>query len=299
VRADRQCSTRKRPVMDNRYRRGLLSASMGHLQRPMSASESIEELNVTPIRLLLVEDDRALAEGIAMALRRSGYTVAVAPWAADAMRLAQAETYDIGILDLGLPDRDGLDLLHDMRTNGIVFPVLILTARALLDDRIRGLDSGADDYLVKPFALGELEARLRALTRRREEKVPWRQLGRLRFDLAGKRALTDDGELELTRRELAILDVLIRRADRVVPKLTLYEVLFRDDADTTTNAVEVQVSRLRRKIEPAGLGIRALRGLGYRLEQTHVDDDAERAAAASPIRPRGDSVAPANSCTGS
>jgi DNA-binding response OmpR family regulator len=235
----------------------------------------VERPKMTAIPLLLIEDDRALAEGIATALRQRGYAVAVAPRAADAMHLAHATPYDIGILDLGLPDRDGIDLLREMRASGIVFPILILTARDLLDDRIRGLDAGADDYMVKPFALDELEARLRALLRRREDKVPWRQIGRLRVDLAGKWALTDEGELKLTRRELTVLDVLVRRAGRVVPELALYEALFRHDAHTTANAVEVQVSGLRPKIEPCGVMIRSVRGLGYRLEQLRVGRNAE------------------------
>jgi DNA-binding response OmpR family regulator len=219
------------------------------------------------LRLLLIEDDRALGSAVAAALRQSGYLVDVATLAADAMRAATSAPYDGGILDLGLPDRDGIDLLRDMRRSGIAFPVLILTARDGVDDRVSGLDSGADDYLAKPFALAELEARLRAVLRRNEDKVPWRQVGRLRFDLAGSRVLCEGAELELTRREFAVLEALSRRVGRVVSKESLFEAVFPHDTDAGPNAMEVHVSRLRRKIEPAGVTIRALRGLGYRLEE--------------------------------
>src|SRR4051812_13410703 len=150
------------------------------------------------MRVLLVEDDVMLARGIRAALSHSGYEVEVAPTAETAMRLARSAQFKLGILDLGLPDRDGLDLLADLRSAGVPFPILILSARDALNDRIRGLDTGADDYLVKPFALGELEARLRALLRRREEGAPWRQLADLRFDVSGKRALVGEETLELT-----------------------------------------------------------------------------------------------------
>src|SRR5215211_5333861 len=130
------------------------------------------------MRLLLIEDDETLARAIATALLQDGYAVDIAANATDALRLARQSEFDIAILDLGLPDRDGLELLRDMRQTGFVLPVLILSARDHLSDRIQGLDTGADDYLVKPFALGELEARLRALIRRREQRGPVRQLGR-------------------------------------------------------------------------------------------------------------------------
>lgn len=219
------------------------------------------------LRLLLIEDDRALGQAVAGALRQSGYAVDIATLAAEARRLATAAHYDGGILDLGLPDRDGIELLRDMRRSGIAFPVLILTARDGVDDRVSGLDSGADDYLVKPFALAELEARLRAILRRNEDKVPWRQVGRLRFDLAGSRVMCEETELELTRREFAVLEALSRRVGRVVSKESLFETVFPHDTEAGPNAMEVHVSRLRRKIEPAGVTIRALRGLGYRLEE--------------------------------
>ncbi|HEV7799446.1 MAG TPA: response regulator transcription factor [Burkholderiales bacterium] len=226
------------------------------------------------MRVLLIEDDSMLARGIRAALSHSGYDVEVAPTAESALRLARAAAFNIGILDLGLPDRDGLELLSDMRREGVPFPILILSARDGLNDRIRGLDTGADDYLVKPFALGELEARLRALLRRAEENTPWRQLGELRFDVDGKRALVGDEPVELTAREVSILEILISRARKVVSKQALFDAVFPHETDAAPNALEVHVSRLRHKLKPAGVTIRSLRGLGYRIEELgHAGSD--------------------------
>ena len=218
------------------------------------------------MNLLLVEDDPMLARGIAVALSKSEYVVTIAATAGDALCMARSNSFNIGILDLGLPDRDGMDLLGDLRAAGATFPILILSARAGLNDRIRGLDTGADDYLVKPFALAELEARLRALLRRQEDDSVWRRLGRLQFDSAGKRALVDDSEVELTSRECIVLDMLLRNAGKVVSKQKLFDTVFTFESDAAPNALEVQVSRLRQKLKAAGVTIRALRGLGYRIE---------------------------------
>jgi len=220
-------------------------------------------------RLLLVEDDRGLAAGLAAALRQGGSQVDVAESGGEALRLARTAAYDACILDLGLPDRDGIDVLKEMRAAAIGFPVLVLTARDALGDRIRGLDAGADDYLVKPFELGELEARLRALLRRRgAESAPWRQFGPLRFDAEGGEAFAGDLPIELTRREAAVLECLTRRPGRIVAKEAILAAAFPSDSEAAPNAVEVQVSRLRRKLEATGVTVRALRGLGYRLEET-------------------------------
>jgi two-component system OmpR family response regulator len=223
----------------------------------------------------LVEDDRGLAAGIAAALRGAGHHVDLADCGREALRLARAATYDSCVLDLGLPDMDGIDVLRDMRAAALGFPVLILTARDALDDRIRGLDAGADDYLVKPFALGELEARLRALIRRRHaEASPLKQFGRLRFDAASSTAFAGSEPVELTRREASVLECLMRRPGRIVSKEMILAAVFPADADVADNAVEVQVSRLRRKIEAAGVSVRSLRGLGYRLEESGGDETA-------------------------
>lgn len=221
------------------------------------------------MKLLLIEDDQALAAGLITALTRSGYAVDHATRASDAVRLAQSCSYEGGVLDLGLPDRDGLELLRLWRAQGAAFPILILTARDAIDDRIRGLDAGADDYLIKPFALAELEARLRALFRRHDSSAnAWRQIGALRVDLEGTWATIAGKPAEFTARELAVLTALMRRPGRTVNKEALFSLVFTNDAEATDNALEVHISRLRRKLEPAGLKIRGLRGLGYRIEES-------------------------------
>lgn len=229
------------------------------------------------MRLLLIEDDRSLARGIAAALEQSGFTVDVAATAARALQLTRSAEYNIAILDLGLPDRDGIDLLHDIRGEGLAFPVLILSARDALDDRIRGLDTGADDYLVKPFALGELEARLRALLRRGDEQASSRQIGALRFDVTGKTAMIGKELVDLTARELAIVEILLTRAHKIVSKQALFDAVFPTETDAAPNALEVHISRLRQKLRHAGVTIRSVRGLGYRIEDapSHVSPDSQ------------------------
>jgi DNA-binding response OmpR family regulator len=218
------------------------------------------------MRVLLIEDDSMLAGGVAAALSFSGYDVEVAPNAESALRLVRSAPFNLAILDLGLPDRDGLELLSDMRRDGIAFPIVIVSARDGLNDRIRGLDTGADAYLVKPFALGELEAHLRALLRRGEDNGQWWQLGDLRFDGAAKCALFAGEPIELTAREISILEILIACAPKVVRKQALFDAFFLE-TDAAPNAIEVHVSRLRHKLKPAGVTIRSLRGLGYRIEE--------------------------------
>jgi len=227
------------------------------------------------MRLLLVEDDDSLAEGLVEALSRSGYAVERACTGEEALRLANASAHAACILDLGLPDRDGIDVLRRLRERAVPTPVLVLTARDRLDDRILGLDTGADDYLAKPFELGELEARLRALIRRRSaDSTPWKQVGRVRFDAEGRRAFAGERDLELTRRELDVLECLISRPGRVVAKDVLMGAVFPHDSESVENTVEVHVSRLRRKLEPFGVTIRALRGIGYRLEERSPGGEA-------------------------
>lgn len=227
------------------------------------------------MRLLLIEDDQALARSVAGALAQDGYTVSVAGDAGEAIRLVSKIPFHVAILDLGLPDRDGIDLLRELRGTGAPFPILILSARDGLHDRIRGLDVGADDYLVKPFALGELEARLRALLRRSENHGRVRRVGTLGFDVEAKQAWVGDQPLELTAREVAILEVLLRRVHRIVSKQALFDVVFPTDSDAGPNALEVHVSRLRNKLRAAGLTIRSVRGLGYRLEDGVANPDGQ------------------------
>lgn len=226
------------------------------------------------MRLILIEDDYTLAEGIAAALRQGGHVVDIAGNGESVSRLVRANAYECGILDLGLPDMDGIDLLRQLRTEGYSFPVLILTARDGLDDRIRGLDSGADDYLVKPFALGELEARLRAIVRRTANKLPWGQVGGLRFNLEANRVQVNGEDVEFTRREFSVLKALLQKAGKVVNKQAMFSSVLPGDTDAAPNAIEVYVSRVRRKVEPAGVVITALRGVGYRLDESrHASGD--------------------------
>jgi two-component system, OmpR family, response regulator len=217
------------------------------------------------MRLLLIEDDQMLARAIAAALLQSRYAVNVAATASHALQLARNSDFNIAILDLGLPDRDGIELLHDIRRDGFALPILILSARDGLNDRIRGLDAGANDYLVKPFALGELEARLRALLRRGNEHASLRELGRLRFDVAAKQAQVGGEPIDLTARECAILEILTR-SNKIVSKQALFDAIFPVETEAGPNALEVHISRLRHKLKHAGLTLRNVRGLGYRIE---------------------------------
>lgn len=221
------------------------------------------------MRILLIEDDRKLAEGLLRALAQGGHACDHLDRAQLVPAALDAVDYDLLILDLGLPDGDGLDLLAQLRRTGMDTPVLILTARDGVEDRIRGLDSGADDYLPKPFALGELEARVRALVRRRGNGAQLQCIGRLVFDAGIRGARLDDGTpLELTARELALIEILMQQPGRVVSKQRLFDAVYNWDADANLSVIEVHLSRLRRKLSDAGagVGIRMLRGLGYRIE---------------------------------
>ena len=220
------------------------------------------------MRILLAEDDTLLADGLGRALRHSGYVV---DWANDGKQadswLAD-QAYDLAILDLGLPGLEGSEVLQRLRTRRQSTPVLILSAREALGERVRLLDLGADDYLVKPVALAELEARARALIRRgRAAPEPTLRLGKLSLDTVGKRAWLDDAPLDLTAREWAALEFLATRANRIVSKEQIMQSLYSWDEEITPNAVEKFISRLRVKIEPAGVVIRTVRGLGYFLEK--------------------------------
>jgi two-component system OmpR family response regulator len=179
-----------------------------------------------------------------------------------------SQKYDLIVLDLGLPKLDGFEVLRRLRHRGSKAPVLILTARDTLDDRVKGLDLGADDYLTKPFDLPELEARVRALIRRGQSGGGSELVhGALKLDTAGRRATLNDVPLELSARELGVLEVLMLRSGRVVNKEQLAEQLYGWDEEVGVNAIEVYVHRLRKKLEPAGVTIRTIRGLGYLLEK--------------------------------
>ena len=220
------------------------------------------------MRILLIEDDAALADGLVRALNASGHVCDHLERGLPTAAALSAAPYDVMVLDLSLPDIDGLDLLSRLRSEGMSLPVLILTARDDVEDRILGLDSGGDDYLAKPFALGELEARLRALGRRRGDASAPRQIGHVTFDAGRREALVRGAPLELTARELALFEALMQQPGRIVTKQRLFDTVYSWEADAHLSAIEVHVSRLRRKLEQSasGVGIRMLRGLGYRLE---------------------------------
>jgi len=220
------------------------------------------------MRILIVEDDPVLADGLMRSLRAADYAVDCTADGGEADHVLTAQNYDLVILDIGLPKLDGYEVLRRLRRRGSKTPVLFLTARDGLDDRVRGLDLGGDDYLAKPFDLPELEARVRALIRRGQSGGGSLLVhGALTLDTAGRRAMLNGERLELSARELGVLEVLMLRSGRVVNKDQLAEQLYGWDEEVGANAIEVYVHRLRRKLEPAGVAIRTIRGLGYLLEK--------------------------------
>lgn len=221
------------------------------------------------MRLLIVEDDAALARGLIKVFREDGLAVDHVRCGQEAVDLVGLEPYSAIILDLGLPDFDGLTVLKRIRMKQVTAPVLILTARDGTNDRVNGLNHGADDYLSKPFAIEELEARVRALIRRSHGSPdPILALGSLKLDRATGAAYLGDQVLDLTRRERSVLETLVVRVGTVVSKARLVADVFDYDDDVSPNALEVYVARLRRKLEGSGLEILTVRGLGYLLRQT-------------------------------
>ena len=219
------------------------------------------------MHLLLVEDDRQLADGLQCALQSLDYTVDQVDNGALADELLKTEYFDLIVLDLTLPKLDGIEVLKRLRARGKQTPVLVLTARTDLEDRVRGLNAGADDYLSKPFELCELEARLRALVRRSQgTSAPILSVGPLSFDTISRTVTLDDIALQLPRRELCLLEILLHKPAQVVSKEQIAAQLFSFDDDASPNAIEIYVSRLRKKLNPAGVIIRTIRGLGYLLE---------------------------------
>ncbi len=218
-------------------------------------------------RILLVEDDPALARGVSALLRSAGHSVDIAEDGETAVQVVRDEPYALVLLDIGLPDMSGLDVLNVIRRSESKVPVLVLTARDAIEDRIAGLDHGADDYLLKPFDAGELEARVRALLRRAAgEASPLTTIGRLTIDPARRVAAVDGRPLDLRRREWAVLERLSAQVGKVVQKDRLSAEVFGYDEPVSPNAIEVYVARLRRKLEPDGPAIRTIRGLGYVIE---------------------------------
>lgn len=226
------------------------------------------------MRLLLVEDDVMVASGIKLGLTDAGYAVDWVGSAERAIEVTRTESFDVAVVDIGLPHMDGLTLTQSLRKNGQTMPVLILTARDALQDRVQGLDMGADDYMVKPFELPELLARLRALLRRSQAATSSiLSFGPLELDTAQRVAcLRGDGQiaipLELGPREWTVMEYLLLQAPKPANKDKLLQALTGWDKEITPNAVEVYISRLRGKLEPHGVALRSIRGFGYRLEMT-------------------------------
>ena len=222
------------------------------------------------MRLLLVEDDTKLARILARGLEGEGYVVEVAHTGDEALRQALDRDFDCLVLDVMLPGMDGFAVCSGLRRSNRWLPVLMLTARGDVDDRIRGLDAGADDYLVKPFDFGELVARLRALTRRGAvERTSTLQVGDLRIDPETRTVTRDDDRIELTAREMAVLLVLARNAGRVVSRTQLLQEVWEEDYDGSQNVVDVYVGYVRKKLEPPFDGrrlIRTVRGVGFLLD---------------------------------
>jgi two-component system OmpR family response regulator len=223
------------------------------------------------MRILLVEDDRVLADALSRALVQSAHAVDVVSTGEEADHALAPGTYDLAILDIGLPGLSGRDVLKRLRGRKSTMPVLMLTAFDTLADRVRGLDLGADDYLAKPFDLPELEARVRALLRRSTQSTPDLEHGLLRFDTVGRRVFHDKRPLDLSPRELALLELLLMRAGRVVSKEHMVNHLYGWGEEVGDNAIEVNVYRLRKKLEPLGCEIRTVRGMGYLIDSSDVE----------------------------
>lgn len=221
------------------------------------------------MRLLLVEDHPELAALVIRSLTHSGFIVDHAPDGESALSMIGTATYDVILLDLSLGRTDGLDVLRTARARHVTTLILILTARSEVSDRILGLDMGADDYMAKPFDMGELEARIKAQLRRRQGGQPLKTYGGLSFDTAERSFSCGGQALTLSRRELAVLEALFLRAGRVATRDVLFQCVFSIDDEVNPETIELYVSRVRKKLKPAGLVITAVRGVGYLLEQRH------------------------------
>ena len=222
------------------------------------------------MRLLIVEDEERIAELVRSALAKAGFTVDVLNRALDADAAVRSVSYDAIILDLGLPDGEGLSVLDGMRGRSDMTPVLVLTARDSVEDRVLGLNTGADDYLVKPFAATELVARTKALLRRPGHALGVvLEAGNVVFDTVGREARVNGAAVSLARRELAVLEHLLRRLGRVVPKNVLEEKLYGNDEEPESNTIPVHISNLRKRLMEAGadVEIHTVRGVGYLLTE--------------------------------
>ena len=224
------------------------------------------------MRITLVEDNVGLAKGIAYRLEDAGHAVDVLHDGSDAADFLKTDASDMIILDINLPGTDGLRILADLRDRGDQRPVVLLTARATTEDRVLGLDAGADDYLIKPFETAEVEARVRALARRRASpQRQMRQGGRLRFDPDARQLFDGDRPIEMPRRELAVFECLLDAGERLVTKAALLDYAYGVGADVEEKVIEVYISRIRSRLKGHGIAIKAQRGLGYQLR---LDEEA-------------------------
>jgi len=218
------------------------------------------------MRILLVEDNEDLGEAVQQRLRSSGHSLEWVRDGSDVVEAAQSGPFDAVILDLMLPNRDGIGLIAEMRLRKFDAPILVITARSEIDDKVSLLDLGADDYLVKPFDLRELEARLRALIRRTGGQTSSLVgIGNLELNIAGLNATIGGKTLDLGRREFRLLEILVTHAGKVVAKDRLMNQLFNFDESVSINALELHISRLRRKLEPSDVEIGTIRGVGYMM----------------------------------
>ncbi|KFA23856.1 response regulator transcription factor [Xanthomonas vasicola] len=227
------------------------------------------------MRVLIAEDEPSIADAVVATLHQQGHVVDHVDDGSQADAALRSTDYQLLVLDLGLlGNMDGVRVLQRLRERGATTPVLVISAREALHERVRVLDLGADDYLVKPFALEEFQARVRSVLRRAISKgTPELRLGRLRLDLTGRRAWIDMQALELTAREYGLLGALATRADRVTNRAQLVEALCGWDEDISDNGLDIAMHRLRRKLHGSGVGIRTIRGLGYLLQECQDGDD--------------------------
>ena len=218
------------------------------------------------MRILITEDDDTLAEALHLALTQAGYAVDRVASGMAADEALKGDVFDVLILDLGIPKLDGLEVLRRLRRRNPTMPVLILSGREKPEEKVMGLDLGADDYLAKPFSINELLARVRALLRRGAASAPSVSYGCLTFDTVGRTAMVNGRPLPLSVHETGVLEALVHRFGRVVSKEQLVEQLYSYDREVTHNAIEVYMHRIRKKIAGAGLVVRTLYGRGYLLD---------------------------------
>ncbi|NMN72978.1 response regulator transcription factor [Rhizobium sp. 57MFTsu3.2] len=225
------------------------------------------------MRILLIEDSARLRELLCEAIRRVGWKIDAFATAQEGRLAAEGADYDLLLLDLGLPDEDGIDLLISLRGAKVQTPVLVLTARGAIDERIAGLDAGADDYLAKPFHNGELIARIRALMRRAPvTTMPTLEFANIQFDIASRRVTCADAEIALTPSEKDLLELLMRNGGKVVSKIKIEHAFSQYGDERSSNAVELTISRLRKKLERhrTGSSIETVRGVGYMIREERV-----------------------------